>query len=91
MPQVKAVIEQRVEALRCCYDILQPSGPASEGRVNVAWTIESSGEVSDYRTVESSINDQRLFDCMGETICGWRFPPPEQPPQLVRWSFLLKL
>jgi hypothetical protein len=84
-PKIRAVVDEHIEALRCCYDRVQPR---VEGRVAVVWTIGASGHVSDYWTIASAVDDQRLLDCLGNLICGWRFPPAEQ--QFVSWRFLMK-
>jgi hypothetical protein len=89
-PQLEAYVQQHVAAIECCYSKGRRRNPRLEGRVIAGWTIEPSGGVSDYWTVQSTLASQVVTDCIGDVICGWQFPAREQPRGDVLWSFVFK-
>ena len=77
--QVAAVVRGHLPAIKGCYVAQLKRQPTLAGRVVANWTIKPSGEVSDLWMGEKTLASQPAVDCIGEEICGWRFPEPNQP------------
>ncbi len=62
--------------LRGCYVAPLRETPTLAGKLNVKFTISSTGSVSEVRISQSSLNHASLEDCVRRLILAWHFPKP---------------
>lgn len=73
---IKNTIVSKQGEFQRCYDTILQSKPETQGRILVHWIISVSGQVSDVKIIESSVNDPMLENCVSQIILSLPFPPP---------------
>lgn len=72
---IRAVARQRLTALNRCFTDEFDKGEAREGRVEVSFTIEVGGAISDTRITESTVDNERVVECIQSDVQRWSFRP----------------
>ncbi len=90
----KAIIEmvarRHFDGVKACYDALLATAPGKTGTVTTRFAIGADGQVTHTRVTSSTLNDGETEDCIGRSLCGWRFPALAAGKALVvDYPFLL--
>ena len=88
--EIQKVINDNIGAIQRCYEreLLKASGLS--GKIQVEWTIATSGSVRAVRQTFTSMNDTNVSNCIMSSIRGWRFPKPRGGEVIVNYPFLFK-
>ncbi len=81
--QILKVINANVGKIQACYERGLRDDPSIAGRVQVAWTIASSGDVTGTRVQTSTLGAPSVERCILEKIEQWRFPAAKGRSQVV--------
>ena len=73
---IQRVIREHRREIRACYEAELQRTPELEGRVLINFVIAPDGQVAGSRSVESSLNNSTVEDCVVRRIRSWRFPEP---------------
>ena len=71
---VVTVVKKKKGQVRSCYEKELKGNPDLSGLVQVAWTVTSSGGVSDVHILANSTGNHDMEGCIKRTIGGWNFP-----------------
>ena len=77
--EIQLLLQQRnPSTLKCYSDVLsEKHDRAFKGSVAVLLTLEPSGQASDVKIVNSTLNNKEVHDCLIERIKQFEFPPME--------------
>lgn len=81
--QILKVINSNVGKIQACYERGLRDDPSIAGRVQVAWTIAPSGEVTGTRVQTSTLGAPAVERCILEKIELWHFPASKGRSQVV--------
>lgn len=74
---VQQYIRRFLSGIKWCYQDRLQSNRKLGGKVTLAFTILPNGSVLDPRTVNSSLGDASLEQCITNKMARWRFPSPK--------------
>ncbi len=88
--EIQKVINDNIGAIQRCYEreLLKASGLS--GKIQVEWTIATSGSVRAARQTFTSMNNTNVSNCIMGSIRTWRFPKPRGGEVIVNYPFLFK-
>ena len=69
--------------LKACYDVARARTPGISGRLDVTWTIDTSGKASRIGFGDRPPADAEFGACLTRTIAAWRFPAPKEPTDIT--------
>ena len=72
---LKVVMRHQAE-IKYCYETQLNQKPDLAGKVQVNWTIDPSGSVSEAQVTDASLEDPAVQNCMLQRIRRWKFPEP---------------
>ncbi|MBN1959378.1 MAG: FHA domain-containing protein [Deltaproteobacteria bacterium] len=87
---IQKVINQNVGQIQRCYERELLSKPGLSGKVEIEWTITTSGSVRGTRQKYSSLNSVPAVNCIIGRISTWRFPQPKGGEVIVSYPFVFK-
>lgn len=74
----KAIIEmvarRHFDGVKACYDALLAKTPGKAGTVTARFAVAADGQVTRAHVSASTVQDADTEDCIGRSLCGWRFP-----------------
>jgi hypothetical protein len=73
---IRGVIRSKLDQVRFCYAAALTANSQLAGRVAVQFTIGPTGQVIDSGIQSTTMNHDAVEDCIGRTVCDWRFPEP---------------
>ncbi|MBX3229780.1 MAG: AgmX/PglI C-terminal domain-containing protein [Labilithrix sp.] len=75
LADISAIVKARREDARACYDKALPSHPGMEGNLDIKWTIDPKGNVTEASldTSKSQILDQGVANCVIDIIKKIKF------------------
>lgn len=74
---VQQYIRRFLSGIKWCYQDRLQSNRKLGGKVTLAFTILPNGSVLDPRTVNSSLDDSNLEECIRNKMARWKFPSPK--------------
>jgi pSer/pThr/pTyr-binding forkhead associated (FHA) protein len=74
---VQQYIRRFLSGIKWCYQDRLQSNRKLGGKVTLAFTILPNGSVLDPRTVNSSLDDSSLEECIRNKMARWKFPSPK--------------
>ncbi|MCM2334922.1 MAG: AgmX/PglI C-terminal domain-containing protein [Anaeromyxobacteraceae bacterium] len=76
---IRAVIKEHAQQIRFCYEEQLAVNPKLAGKVIVRWTIDADGNASNASVdgAGTSLNDDKVHQCMMARIVSWQFPKPK--------------
>lgn len=74
---VRRIIEERLSSIRVCYETSLLQSPDLKGEVQVSWTIQPNGNVSDLISESQDIPEGSLHSCLKDRMSQWMFPAPK--------------
>lgn len=87
---VEMVARRHADEVKSCYKALLAAAPEKSGTVTARLVVGADGQVSHARVIASTLQDASSEDCVGRSVCGWRFPALAQGHALVlEYPFLL--
>lgn len=76
---VQMVARRHVDAVTACTEALLGKMPAAtppkSGTVTTRFLVAGDGQVTRVQVTASTLEDPAAEDCIGQSLCGWRFPP----------------
>ena len=73
---VSRIIRSHIDEVKACYDAELSREPTLAGKINVQFTIEASGQVSEASVARSTLHNARVESCTVEAVRRWPFPKP---------------
>jgi hypothetical protein len=71
---IRRVINQRLGAVRACYEVEAQKDPSLRGGFTASWTVAPSGAVTNLAIGSSNLGNQRVEGCVRRQIQSWTFP-----------------
>jgi hypothetical protein len=88
---VQMVVRRHQDALRACYEGLVAKTPDKSGTVTARFAIAADGRVTRAHVTGSTLGAPDTEDCIGSSVCGWRFPALAAGHSLVlEYPFMLQ-
>jgi outer membrane biosynthesis protein TonB len=88
--EIQKVINDNIGAIQRCYERELLKSPGLSGKIQVEWTIATSGSVRSVRQTFTSMNSTNTSNCIMSSIRGWRFPKPKGGEVIVNYPFIFK-
>lgn len=91
----KEIIAQYIKnylgEIRYCYERQLSAEPDLYGKVQVKFTIDGNGAVSEYRVGMTTLNSAMVEGCILRRLARWKFPKPKGGTNvLVTYPFMFK-
>jgi TonB family protein len=88
---IAEVIKSNLGQILYCYERQLSANPDLFGKVNLRFTIGSSGGVTSQSIKDSSLRNATVENCILQKVSLWRFPQPKGGTQVkVTYPFLFK-
>ncbi len=88
---IQATIRANLKAIRTCYERELVKSPSLAGKLEVQFTIDLDGKVSEAADVsEDAFPSQRVADCVLALVQKLRFPRPSGGVVNVKYPFVFK-
>jgi pSer/pThr/pTyr-binding forkhead associated (FHA) protein len=88
--EIQKVINKNIGHIQRCYERELIKTPGLSGKVQVEWTIATSGRVRTARQTFTSIRSTNVSNCILGAIRGWVFPRPRGGEVVVNYPFIFK-
>jgi len=72
---LQMVARRHVDAVTGCYQALLAKTPERSGTVTTRFLVAADGQVTRAEVTASTLGDAETEDCIGQSLCAWRFPP----------------
>ncbi len=72
---VQMAARRHVDAVTACYEALLARTPGKSGTVTTRFLVAADGQVTRAQVTASTLEDAETADCIGQSLCAWRFPP----------------
>ncbi|HVY41156.1 MAG TPA: AgmX/PglI C-terminal domain-containing protein [Polyangia bacterium] len=72
---VHMVARRHVDEVTACADALLAKTPDRTGTVTTRFLVGADGQVTRAQVTASTVDDADTEDCIGKSLCAWRFPP----------------
>ena len=72
---VQMVARRHVDEVTACYDALLAKTPDKSGTVTTRFLVGADGQLTRAQVTASTLDDTVAEDCIGQSLCAWRFPP----------------
>ena len=82
------VVRRRSGAIRSCYQRRLQVKPTLSGKITARWQIAQSGRVASASTVQDTIRDGAVTQCIMRVLRRMTFPRPEGGVCIVQWPFV---
>ncbi|HTL12302.1 MAG TPA: AgmX/PglI C-terminal domain-containing protein [Bdellovibrionota bacterium] len=88
---IQATIAKYLSQVRACYERALKNAPGLSGTVNMYFEIAGDGTVSTTKVRNSTLDDAKVGECIGNSMLGWQFPHPVGGVKVkVNYPFLLR-
>jgi TonB family protein len=88
---IRSVIAAHRDEIRTCYERALEHVPQLWGKVTVRFVINPDGSATAPSTVESTVGNRELEQCIFRKLVTWRFPRTANGiPVVVTYPFLFK-
>jgi hypothetical protein len=81
-------VRARAATLRACYETQLLAKPDLAGKITVQWTITTDGSVTGEKTVDDSMHNNSVSDCVLRSMKRIRFMKPEAGICVIQWPFV---
>ncbi len=90
--QIARVIRMHWIQIKFCYERQLRRNPKLSGKIVVRWIIAGSGNVQSANVVQTTMNNERVENCIVRRILRWKFPQPKGGGIVqVNYPFLFKV
>jgi TonB family protein len=87
---VLGVINRRIGGVRACYSRALKSNPNIFGRLEIQFTIGSTGQVTDVEVLNDTIGSDSLRECIISAVRTWNFPAPKDGDVTIKYPFIFE-
>lgn len=88
---IAKIINNYLGEIRYCYERQLSAEPDLYGKVQVKFTIDANGDVSEYRVGATTLNSAMVEGCILRRLARWKFPKPKGGTHvLVSYPFMFK-
>ncbi|MCX7808562.1 MAG: TonB family protein, partial [Deltaproteobacteria bacterium] len=88
---IRRIIRRHINEVRFCYEQELHTRPDLAGRVAVQFLISPTGSVANAQVASTSLNNERVENCIVQAVRRWTFPAPDGGGAvLVTYPFLLE-
>ena len=88
--EIQKVINENIGQIQRCYERELIHAPGLSGKVQVEWTVATSGSVRMVRQTFTSMNSTAVSNCIMGAIRSWAFPRPRGGEVVVNYPFIFK-
>jgi len=89
--EVGKVIHAKISEIRYCYESSMLRKPELEGKLVIDFVISNAGRVRTANVKETSVQDERLNECILKRLARWEFPKPKSGVEVaVSYPFIFK-
>ncbi|MEO5666636.1 MAG: AgmX/PglI C-terminal domain-containing protein, partial [Bdellovibrionota bacterium] len=89
--EVGKVIHAKISEIRYCYESSMLRKPELEGKLVIDFVISNAGRVRTANVKETSVEDERLNECILKRLARWEFPKPKSGVEVaVSYPFIFK-
>ena len=81
-------VRARAATLRACYETQLLAKPDLSGKITAQWTITTDGSVTGEKSVDDSMHNNAVSDCVLRSIKRIRFAKPEAGICVIQWPFV---
>lgn len=74
--QIARVVRQNWYQIRYCYESQLRKNPKLAGKIIIRWIISGSGNVQTASTASTTMNNERVENCIVRRVNRWKFPQP---------------
>jgi hypothetical protein len=85
---VAKVINAHLSEVRGCYERALLKSPGLAGKLQLEWTIDMRGRVSEIKVKTSTLRGAEVPNCIVASLKTWTFPPPTGGRVIVSYPFL---
>ncbi len=85
--QVAKVVNQKIGAIKGCYEQALKRDPTLQGKVTIQFTIAGSGKVTSAKATVNELGAQ-VASCMVSAFLRFRFPPPDGGTVTFAYPFM---
>jgi TonB family protein len=79
----QGVIGAHNKEVKTCYEQHRHDAPGLEGKIEVAWTVQTDGAVTDVNVAENSTGSEDLAKCLVRRVMFWEFQGTDEPQQVT--------
>lgn len=87
---VQMALKRRERGIQQCYERALKTSPKLKGKVIIEWGINEQGRVVQIKTVQSTLDDPKVADCISDIISRIRFPEATKGIVPVRKTFVFE-
>lgn len=87
---VQMALKRRERGIQQCYERALKSSPKLKGKVIIEWGINEQGRVVQIKTVQNTLGDPKVSDCISDIISRIRFPEATKGIVPVRKTFVFE-
>jgi TonB family protein len=81
--EIGRVVARHANEVKWCYETELAKNPHLAGRVDVRFTIEATGTVSDSAVESSTLGNATVETCIARAVRRWEFPKPADGKQVI--------
>lgn len=75
--EIARVVRMHWYQIRYCYESELRANPKLAGKIVVRWVIEGTGYVQTASVAETTMNNERVENCIARRVRRWKFPQPK--------------
>ncbi|OGR14642.1 MAG: hypothetical protein A2341_22165 [Deltaproteobacteria bacterium RIFOXYB12_FULL_58_9] len=88
--EIQKVINAHIGEIQRCYERELIKTPGLSGKVQVEWTVGTSGSVRSARQTYTSLQSTSATNCIMGAIRSWVFPKPRGGEVIITYPFIFK-
>ncbi len=89
--QIKNVVQQHSDDTRKCYSDELAQNPALAGKIVINFVVGKDGKVISTKILESTMNNEKVEQCVSAQVASWQFPSFEGDNQIsVDYPFVFE-
>lgn len=75
--QIARVVRMHWYQIRYCYESQLRRNPNLSGKIVIKWVIAGTGYVQTAAVVQTTMNNERVENCIARRVRRWKFPQPK--------------
>lgn len=87
---ISQTLNDNIGGIKFCYELGLKRNPTLSGKVEVEFTIDEDGRVSDASVKSSTLKDKRVEDCIIRKLRSLKFPQPSGGKITVKYPFVFE-
>jgi TonB family protein len=82
------IVRKRLRSIQDCYEKELKRDSSLQGKIEIEFTIGSTGAVEDARVSSNKMGSDAVGDCIVSRVRRWRFPQPDGGSVTVNYPFI---